>query len=200
MHVAAYYIEHVAHIGSVATVLTVAVPVAVYVLAVYALHDFLVRQVDAVHWLLLAGTAVLVVVPVLLAAAGVSMAVCLVADVRAGRLGRRLRDGRAPAPGGRDGARPVVGERVVSRLDGRPTTARRSASAGRAGPAGSFQFGRGKWHVVPRDALQVVLVLGLGLPERTHRCHLGDGLARPQPRRVDVGDGVLGDLVWSSST
>ena len=78
LHVAAYYIEHVAHIGSVATVLTVAVPVAVYVLAVYALHDFLVRQVDAVHWLLLAGTAVLVVVPVLLAAAGVSMAVCLV--------------------------------------------------------------------------------------------------------------------------
>lgn len=78
LHVAAYYIEHVAHIGSVATVLTVAVPVAVYVLAVYALHDVLVRQVDAVHWLLLAGTAVLVVVPVLLAAAGVSMAVCLV--------------------------------------------------------------------------------------------------------------------------
>ena len=45
---------------------------------VYALHDVLVRQVDALHWLLLAGTAVLVVVPVLLAAAGVSMAVCLV--------------------------------------------------------------------------------------------------------------------------
>ena len=78
LHVAAYYIDHVAHIGSVATVLTVAVPVAVYVLAVYVLHDLLVRQVDAVHWLLLAGTLVLLVVPVVLAALGVSMAVCLV--------------------------------------------------------------------------------------------------------------------------
>jgi len=78
LHVAAYYIEHVAHIGSVATVLTVAVPVAVYVVAVYALHDLLVRQVDALQWLLLAGTIVLLVAPVLLAAVGVSMAVCLV--------------------------------------------------------------------------------------------------------------------------
>jgi hypothetical protein len=42
------------------------------------LHDVLVRQVDALHWLLLGGTAVLVVVPVVLAALGVSMAVCLV--------------------------------------------------------------------------------------------------------------------------
>ena len=78
LHVAAYYIEHVAHIGSVATVLTVAVPVAVYILAVYVLHDVLVRQIDAVHWLLLAGTLVLLAVPVVLAALGVSMAVCLV--------------------------------------------------------------------------------------------------------------------------
>jgi hypothetical protein len=62
----------------VATVLTVAVPVAVYVLMVYLLHDVLIHRFDAVHWLLLAGTAVLVVVPVLLAGAGVSMAVCLV--------------------------------------------------------------------------------------------------------------------------
>ena len=58
--------------------LTVAVPVAVYILAVYVLHDVLVRQVDAVHWLLLAGTLVLLAVPVVLAALGVSMAVCLV--------------------------------------------------------------------------------------------------------------------------
>ena len=75
---AAYYIDHVAHIGSVATVLTVAVPVAVYVLTAYALHDVLLRQVDALHWLLLAGTVALLVVPVVLAALGVSMAVCLV--------------------------------------------------------------------------------------------------------------------------
>lgn len=78
LHVAAYYIEHVAHIGSVATVLTVAVPVAVYVLTAYLLHDVLLRQNDALHWLLLAGTVVLLVAPVVLAALGVTMAVCLV--------------------------------------------------------------------------------------------------------------------------
>jgi low temperature requirement protein LtrA len=78
LHVAAYYLEHATHLGSVATVLTVAVPVAVYLLMVYVLHDLLVRQIDAVHWLLLAGTAVLLVAPVLLAAVGVSMAPCLV--------------------------------------------------------------------------------------------------------------------------
>ena len=79
LHVAAYYIEHVAHIGAVATVLTVAVPVAVYILMVYVLYSTLTRSTDRFHLLLLAGTAVFVVVPVLMAAVGVSMAVCLVA-------------------------------------------------------------------------------------------------------------------------
>jgi low temperature requirement protein LtrA len=78
LHVAAYYIEHVAHIGAVATVLTVAVPVAVYILMVYVLYSTLTRSTDRFHLLLLAGTAVFVVVPVLMAAVGVSMAVCLV--------------------------------------------------------------------------------------------------------------------------
>ena len=44
-----------------------------------------------------------------------------------------------------------------------------------------------------RVVLQVVLVLGLGLPERARRLHLGDHLAGPQTRGVDVGDRVLGD-------
>ena len=75
---AAYYLEHATRLGSVATVLTVAVPVAVYVLMVYVLHDLLMRQVDAIHALLLVGTAVLLVAPVVLAAIGMSMAQCLV--------------------------------------------------------------------------------------------------------------------------
>src|SRR4051794_39338489 len=41
--------------------------------------------------------------------------------------------------------------------------------------------------------LQVVLVLLLGLPERASRRHLGDDLARPQARGVDVGDRVERD-------
>src|SRR5829696_7767030 len=47
--------------------------------------------------------------------------------------------------------------------------------------------------VAVRVALQVVLVLRLGLPERTGRGDLGDDLAGPQPGRLDVGDGVLGN-------
>jgi hypothetical protein len=42
-------------------------------------------------------------------------------------------------------------------------------------------------------ALEVVLVLGLCLPERSGGRHLGDDLARPQTRGVDIGDRVLCD-------
>jgi low temperature requirement protein LtrA len=78
LHVAAYYIGHEAHIGATATVLTVAVPVAVFVLAVFALYTYLVRAVDPFHIALLAGTAALLVLPVMLATLGAPMAVCLV--------------------------------------------------------------------------------------------------------------------------
>jgi hypothetical protein len=43
--------------------------------------------------------------------------------------------------------------------------------------------------------LQVVLVLGLGLPERPGRRHLGDDLARPQAGGVDVGE--AGPALWA---
>src|SRR5450830_85631 len=46
--------------------------------------------------------------------------------------------------------------------------------------------------VAVRKALQIVLMLRLGLPERTCRGQFGDHFAWPQPRRVDVGDGVFG--------
>ena len=36
-------------------------------------------------------------------------------------------------------------------------------------------------------------MLRLGLPERTGWGDLGDDLARPEPGRLDVGDGVGGD-------
>src|SRR5687767_14417690 len=48
--------------------------------------------------------------------------------------------------------------------------------------------------VAVRVALQVILVLGLGHPERDGRADLGHRLAGPQARGVDVGDRVLGDL------
>src|SRR6185369_1280765 len=49
--------------------------------------------------------------------------------------------------------------------------------------------------VAVRIFLQVVLVLRLGLPERSRGSDLGDDLARPEARRLDVGDRVLGDLL-----
>src|SRR3954447_23153466 len=48
--------------------------------------------------------------------------------------------------------------------------------------------------VAARIALEVILVLRLGLPERDGLADLGHHLAGPQARGVDVGDRALGDL------
>src|SRR3546814_17746376 len=42
--------------------------------------------------------------------------------------------------------------------------------------------------------LQVILVLGFGLPEIAGGGEFGHHLARPQTAGFDIGDGVLGDL------
>jgi hypothetical protein len=46
--------------------------------------------------------------------------------------------------------------------------------------------------VAARIAFEIVLVFRLGLPERPGRDDLGDGLAWPEVRSVDVGDGLFG--------
>lgn len=78
MHAAAYYIEGHSKLGSVGTVLSVAIPVAIYIGSVYLLYILLVGGRDSFHALLMALTAVVLAGAVALAAAGVSMAVCLV--------------------------------------------------------------------------------------------------------------------------
>jgi low temperature requirement protein LtrA len=78
LHVAAYYIGHEAHIGATATVMTVAVPVGIYAFALFALYTYLVHAGDPFHIALLAGTAAVLVLALLLASAGLPMAVCLV--------------------------------------------------------------------------------------------------------------------------
>lgn len=78
LHVAAYYIEHEAHIGPLATILTVAVPVGLYMAMICGLYSWLVRRFDALHFWLLAGTAAVLAAAVAAAAQGVAMAVCLV--------------------------------------------------------------------------------------------------------------------------
>jgi hypothetical protein len=78
LHVAAYFIEHEAHIGALATVLCVAIPLAVFLGSIYALYYYLLRRFDLLHVWLMAGTAAVVALAVLAALAGVDMAVCLV--------------------------------------------------------------------------------------------------------------------------
>jgi len=77
LHVAAYYIEHKAHISATATVLTVAVPVGAYILLIFAHYVYLLQRMEAFYLWLLAGSAVLLALPVLAAAAGVGMTACL---------------------------------------------------------------------------------------------------------------------------
>jgi hypothetical protein len=78
LHVAAYFIEQQAHIGPVATVLTVAVPVSAFLGLIYALYYYLVRRFDPFHLALLGATAAVVAAAVVAALSGISMAGCLV--------------------------------------------------------------------------------------------------------------------------
>ena len=77
LHAAAYYIQHRSELGSVATVVTVAVPVGVYIAVVFGTYLLLVRTWDAFYALdVLMGLLVLSLA-VGLAAAGTSTTVCL---------------------------------------------------------------------------------------------------------------------------
>jgi low temperature requirement protein LtrA len=77
LHVAALVLDDEATIGVTATVLSVAVPVAIYIAMLYGLYSLLVHERDPFHLGLLAGTAAVLVLSVLLAVAGVGMTVCL---------------------------------------------------------------------------------------------------------------------------
>lgn len=77
LHVAAYYLEHHSKLGLTATVLTVVVPVALFLGVFYAGYSLLTRSVHVFHLVLLAITAVVLVVPVLMAQADVELVWCL---------------------------------------------------------------------------------------------------------------------------
>jgi len=78
LRVAAEYLEHRTALGPVATVLSVAIPVAVVTLALYAVWSMVISERDPFHVCLLAVTGAVLLLSVLLASWGVSMAVCLV--------------------------------------------------------------------------------------------------------------------------
>lgn len=77
LHVAAYYLEHHSKLSVTGTVLSVAVPVAVYIAGLFLLYAALTRTFDPFHMILLAGSTALVIAPVLMAAGGVSLEWCL---------------------------------------------------------------------------------------------------------------------------
>jgi len=78
LHVAAYYLEGHTELDEVGTVLSVAIPVGVFTLALYLIYSVVMRAADRFHLTLLAGTAAVLVLSVVLAANGTSVAICLV--------------------------------------------------------------------------------------------------------------------------
>lgn len=77
LHVAAYYIEHHSELDAPATILTVAIPVAVAIAGIYVQYAFLTSSIDGFHGFLIAGSAVLLVLSYVLADAGVALHWCL---------------------------------------------------------------------------------------------------------------------------
>jgi low temperature requirement protein LtrA len=79
LHAAAYLLEGHDHstLSETQTLAAVALPLSVYVLALYALYAALTRTIDPFHLLLVALTAVVVAAALALSAAGVSLTVTL---------------------------------------------------------------------------------------------------------------------------
>ncbi|PXW31661.1 UNVERIFIED_CONTAM: low temperature requirement protein LtrA [Williamsia faeni] len=86
LHVAALYLEHEATIGETAVVVAVVIPVGIYLASGFLLYGFLLGF-DRVHLAELAGMAVILSVAVVLAAAGVSVTICLMVVALAPALG-----------------------------------------------------------------------------------------------------------------
>ena len=78
LHAAAYHVEEHSELGVPGTLLTVAVPLAVYVLSFYALYAHLVRAYDPFHLLLVAVSVGVLGASVVLAVAGAPLVWCLV--------------------------------------------------------------------------------------------------------------------------
>jgi low temperature requirement protein LtrA len=78
LHAAAFKLEGEAEIGVTDTLLTVAVPFGIFVAVYYGLYSLLMRARDPFHLALMAGTAVVVLLSVVLTEAGVDMAASLV--------------------------------------------------------------------------------------------------------------------------
>jgi low temperature requirement protein LtrA len=78
LHIAAYIVEGQAVIGVLGAVLSVAVPVLIFVLGLFAMYTWLLREFDRLHIGLMLCTVLMLVLAIVAAAAGASIGVCLV--------------------------------------------------------------------------------------------------------------------------
>jgi len=78
LHVAAFEIEGTAHIGEVAAMLTVALPVGVFLVALFTIYSLLLREFDRFHILLFVLSMLALSGSVLAVVAGASLAVGIV--------------------------------------------------------------------------------------------------------------------------
>lgn len=78
LHVAGYYLEHHSELGLLGSVVSVVVPVAAFVVVFYVGYSILTRSVHSFHLVLFALSAATLVAPVLMAAADVDLAWCLI--------------------------------------------------------------------------------------------------------------------------
>jgi low temperature requirement protein LtrA len=77
LHVAAYFIEGESDLGTLGTIVAVAIPTAIFVAGVYWMHSALTRSLDPFHVALLVGTFAVLTAAVALAATGGTMTWCL---------------------------------------------------------------------------------------------------------------------------
>jgi low temperature requirement protein LtrA len=77
LHVAAYLVEGETKLDVFDTLLTTAIPLAVYVLGIFLLYAYLSRTVDPFHFLLIGVSALVLGASVALAASGVAIEWCL---------------------------------------------------------------------------------------------------------------------------
>jgi low temperature requirement protein LtrA len=77
LHTAAYYVEKHSALGPVGTVLSVVIPVGVYIALVFVVYGLMVKSWDRFHIVLIVLTAGVLAAAVISAAAGVPMTACL---------------------------------------------------------------------------------------------------------------------------
>jgi low temperature requirement protein LtrA len=83
LHVAASYLEHETALDVTGTVLSTAIPFAIYTVAMFGIYAAFTRHRDPFHLTLVAGTAAVLVLSVALAALGAGLAICLLVLVLA---------------------------------------------------------------------------------------------------------------------